>query len=214
MTENKDKRVPKGNIKYKVSLTEEQKEAKRDILENKVTILYGKPGTSKTFLAVATAIDMLFKREINSITITRPAVAIENLGFLPGEIDDKIAPYLYPIKDNLYNLYHKEKIDDLMRSGQIKILPIAYIQGITISDVLIVDEAENATEFQLRMILTRLGKGGKMIFTGDIKQSALKSGQSGFDKLLSLNGKVAGLKTIELKTNFRDDFVQEILKLY
>lgn len=212
---NKEKRVPKNDINYKVSVTEEQREAKRIIWENKVTVLYGKAGTSKTFTAVYTLLDLFFKRQVDRIYLLRPAVAIENLGFLPGTADDKLEPYLVPMINNFYKIYDKVKVDKMISDGDIQILPLAFIQGITIDGVLLVDEGENMSEPQIRMILTRLGKNSKIVFTGDLDQVMLdKRVKTGFDKLLSLESKLEGFRTFELKENYRDSFVEQVLKLY
>jgi phosphate starvation-inducible PhoH-like protein len=213
--EVKEKRVPKGDIKYKIKLTEEQEKAKQLIKDNKVTVLCGAAGTSKTMVCIATALDLLFTSQIKKIVITRPVVPLESIGFLPGTLEDKLEPYLVPIMDNFYRLYDQSKIDSLVLKKKIEILPIAFIQGITTNDFLIVDEAENATEFQIRMIGSRLGKEGKIVFTGDTNQVALqKANQSGFKKLIDMAGKIDNFGVMEMTTNFRDPFVQDFLKYY
>lgn len=212
---NKEKRVPKNDITYKVSLTEEQKEAKKLIWDNKVTVLFGKAGSSKTFVAAYTVLDLFFKRQIDRIYLLRPAVAIENLGFLPGTMEDKLDPYLVPMMNNFYKIYDKVKIDKMVSEGDISVMPLAFIQGITIDGVLLVDEGENLSEVQIRAILTRLGKNSKIIFTGDLAQVMLdKKIKTGFDKLLALENKLDGFKIFELQQNYRDPFVEQVLNLY
>lgn len=212
----KAKRVPKQEIKYKITLTEEQKEAKRIIFNNKVTALWGVAGTSKTLCSVHTALDLFFKKEVEKIYILRPAVSMEDIGFLKGSAEDKLQYYFIPIMHNLYQNYDKLKIDKMLENKEIEIVPLGFIQGITISNsILICDEAENITERQMRMVLTRLGKGSKIVFTGDIDQVMLKDVKSsGFKKLIDLEGYLNGFASFELKQNYRDEFVQEILKLY
>lgn len=147
----------------------------------------------------------------------RPAVATEEIGFLKGSFEDKVAPFLVPIMHNLYRAYNKQKIDSLVAEGKIEILALSFIQGITISDgeCLVIDETENCSEKQIRQICTRLGKGGKMIFTGDVNQIMLSDpSKSGFNKLLNLCGQIDGFTCQELKTNYRDSFVEDILKYY
>ena len=212
----KAKRVPKQEIKYKITLTEEQKEAKRIIYNNKVTALWGQAGTAKTATTVHTALDLFFKKEVEKIYILRPAVAMEDLGYMKGSLQEKLQFYFVPIMHNLYQNYDKVKIDKMVEQGDIEIVALAFIQGVTIhNSILICDEAENITEKQMRMILTRLGKGSKIVFTGDIDQIMLKDVKSsGFKKLIDLEGYLNGFASFELKQNYRDEFVQEILKLY
>ena len=182
---------------------------------NKVTVLYGKAGTSKTQIAVYTALNLFFTRQTEKVYILRPAVAMEDLGFMPGGVEEKLGFYFVPVKQSLYKMLDKAKVDKLFLDRDVEIVPVAFIQGITLDDVLICDEVENMTEKQIRMLLTRLGKGGKMILTGDTNQVMLKDpSKSGFSKLLSLCGQVEGFGCMELKTNYRDPFVEEVLKHY
>lgn len=215
--ETKPKTLKNEIKQYEAILSEEQKSAKRIILqhENKVVVLKGKAGTSKSFLACNVALNMLEKKEIDKLYIIRPAVAIEELGFLPGDIEDKLTPYFLPILENLEKLASKEKIDKFLKEGKIKILPVAFIQGVTIDTLAIIDEAQNITVKQMKMLLTRLGEHGKYIFTGDTDQVMLdKEKDSGFEKLLELNGKLNNFTVIELLENRRSKFVKEVLELY
>jgi phosphate starvation-inducible PhoH-like protein len=211
------KRPLKNPIKYQIQLSDEQKEAKQLIENSKVTVLYGKAGTSKTAVATITALNLIFTKEFDKLYIMRPAVATEEIGFLKGDFSEKVAPFLVPIMQNLYKAYNKQKIDSMVQDGTIEIMALSFVQGVTIGDreCIVIDEAENCTERQIRQICTRLGKGGKMIFTGDTNQVMLPdASKSGFSKLLSLCGQVDGFSCQELKTNYRDPFVEEILKLY
>ncbi len=212
----KAKRVPKQPVAFKVTLTEEQKEAKRIIYNSKVTALWGVAGTSKTFCAVHTALDLFFKREINKIYILRPAVSTEEIGFLKGSAEEKLEYYFVPIKQNLYENYDKVKIDKMFENKEIEIVPLGFIQGWNINkSILICDEAENINEKQMRNIITRLGKGSRMVLTGDVNQVMLKDAKStGYAKLLSLDGKLKGFSQFELTENYRDEFVREFLKVY
>ena len=117
----KEKRKPKGEIKFKLSLNEEQKEAKQIVLDNPVVLLKGMAGSGKTLLACQIALDMVFKREMEKIIITRPTVAKEDIGFLPGDLKEKMDPWLAPIYSNLYLLYEKEKIDKMVTENNIEI---------------------------------------------------------------------------------------------
>lgn len=207
---------PKNPIRtLNAVLTEEQKLAKQCIYNNAVTVLYGKAGTSKSFVAVNTALDMLFKKQINKITIIRPTVTSEDIGFLPGDVKEKMINYFIPLIQNMSDLIKKEKVDELIKKDTIEILPLAFIQGVTINSFTIIDEAQNMTKEQMKLLLTRLGRDGKLVLTGDTDQVLLNNKQeSGFEKLLELDGKLSNFATFELKNNYRNNFVKEILELY
>lgn len=211
-----EKSKPKKDIKYKISLSEEQKEAKRAILENKVTILYGAAGTSKTTVAAITALDLLYRKEVSRITLVRPTVATENIGYLPGDVDDKMRNWFLPVLENLYDIYNKEAIEKLLKEEQLRFLPLQFGQGVNFRDeVAIFEEAENATPTQIKMILTRICEGSKVILTGDVAQIQLpKENLSGFSKLISICPYVEGMTCFELTENRRDPIVKEILKHY
>jgi len=205
---------PKNPIKkFEAILSPEQKSAKAIIYANKVTVLKGKAGTAKSFVACNAALDMLSKKQADKIYIIRPAVAIEDLGFLPGDINEKLGPYFIPIFENLEKLENKEKVEQYLKSGTITIVPVAFIQGMTIDTVAIVDEAQNITEQQMKMLLTRLGKQGKYIITGDTDQVMLSKNEvSGFEKLLALENKIDNFAVVELLENRRDPFVKDVLE--
>lgn len=214
--ENLQKRKPKNPIRFNIELTQEQKEAKGQILNNKISILYGVAGTSKTLVAVQTALDQLFKREVNKIVIARPAVSSEEIGYLPGTIEEKMAPWMMPIMHNMYALYSREAIDKHMAEKTIEILPLQYIQGITFSDsIVILDEAQNATKDQIKLFLTRVGKTSRVVITGDTDQVMLKKKElSGFEELVKAAKQIEGMAAIEMKENYRDPIVREVLKYY
>ncbi len=213
---NKEKRVPRNAIKFKVSLTEEQKEAKTTVLNNKISVICGVAGTSKTFTAVQIALDQFFKRKIERITIMRPTIASEDIGALPGTVDEKMAMWMIPIVENMYLLYDKSKIDKMLAEGDIRMLPLQFTQGITfVGEFVILDEAQNATADQVSMVLTRLGKGSRMVLTGDPGQIQLKQkGKSGLQRLIDITGKVVNLSCIEMEVNHRDPIVAEIVEFY
>jgi phosphate starvation-inducible PhoH-like protein len=178
MTENNwtQKRKPKNPIKFKINLNEEQKEAKGIILENPVSVLKGAAGSGKTLLAVQIALDMLFNRDIEKLVITRPTVAKEDIGFLPGDLKEKMDPWLAPIYANLEMVYDKAKIEKLLSEGIIEILPFPFMRGRTlVNSCVIVDEAQNVTMSQMEMVLGRLGIVSKMIICGDTSQIDLKN---------------------------------------
>lgn len=213
---NNPRKTKGGDHKLNISLNEEQKLAKAEILANKVTILKGPAGCGKTQLAVAVALDQLLKKEINKIVITRPVVTTgEELGFLPGGVADKLFPYLLPIYECMYNCLDKQLIDSYLADGTIQIMPLAYLRGITfLNSFVIADEVQNITNKTMEDVLTRLGLGSKLILCGDMSQCDLKDKKlSGFPFLKNLE-KVSGFKFIELKANHRDPLVEEILKIY
>jgi phosphate starvation-inducible PhoH-like protein len=212
----KNKRKPKGPIKFKISLNDEQKEAKKTILEKPVTVLRGSAGSGKTLLACQVALDQLFMREVERIVITRPTVAKEDIGFLPGDIRDKMDPWLAPIYSNLYMLYDKAKIDQLIAEGIIEILPFPFMRGRTLVDsCVVVDEAQNVTMGQMEMAIGRLGVGSKLIICGDTSQIDLKNKkESGLDFLNTISSRLDDVTVINLKQNHRHKIVPSILEIY
>jgi len=212
----RSKRKPKNAIKFKVTLNDEQKEAKRIILNNPVTVLKGGAGSGKTLVAAQTGLDLLFNKEIEKIYITRPTVSREDIGFLPGDIREKMDPWLAPIYHNLYMLYDKNKIDKELAEERIEIVPFAFIRGRTFVDSLvIVDEAQNVTHTQMEAVLGRLGKSSRMVICGDMAQSDLKDKRfSGFSFLNRLEENVKGFKTFTLRLNHRHEIVAPILETY
>ena len=210
------KRRPKTPIKFKVPLNEEQKEVKAKILLNTVTLLAGSAGSGKTFLACQIALEKLFMREIEKVIITRPTVSKEEIGFLPGDLREKMDPWVQPIYQNMYALYDKEKIEKFITDGQIEIVPVSFMRGRTFLDsVVIVDEAQNVTHEQMQMIVTRIGLRSKMIICGDDHQVDLKQKKdSGFRFLYSAARKVKNMCAISLKTNHRDPIVEDLINIY
>jgi phosphate starvation-inducible PhoH-like protein len=213
----KRKGRPKNPIKFKIQLNPEQKEAKNSILHNTVTVLKGKAGSGKSLLAAHTALDLLFTKEIEKIIITRPTVvAGQDIGFLPGGIDDKLAPFTAPIYENMHRLYDKEKIEKCVVDGQIEIVPIAFMRGRNFTDCLVVvDEAQNLTDNQTELILTRICNGSKVIFCGDSAQIDLKTKkESGFDFMCKHMVGIASFEVISLMKNHRHKIVEPILEVY
>ena len=211
-----EKRKPKTTPKLNIQLNEEQKEAKAIIVENPVTVLKGMAGSGKTLVAVQAALDMLFNKEVENIVITRPTVAKEDIGFLPGDLKEKMDPWLAPIYHNLYMLYGKEKIDREVQKGTIEIVPFAFMRGRTfVNSFVIVDEAQNVTNEQMETVLGRLGKNSKMVICGDLAQIDLKTKKdSGFSFLTRLEENVKGFRIFALKQNHRHEIVTPILKVY
>ena len=214
---NTEKRKPKGPVKFHLTLNEEQKTAKADILNNTVTLLKGQAGSGKTLLACQIALDMFFTRQVEKIIITRPVVAAaDDIGYLPGGLKEKMDPWLAPIYANLYMLYNKETVDKMVENQDIEILPFAFVRGRTfVNAVVIVDEAQNVNGNQTEMIVGRLGLNSKMIFCGDTSQIDLRNKkESGIDFFKTLEARVPGVKVITLLKNHRHPIVPEILNVY
>lgn len=210
------KRKPKGPIKFNLQLNEEQKRVKNTILSNPITVIKGQAGSGKTLVAAQTALDLLFQKDIDKIIITRPTVSKEDIGFLPGDIKEKMDPWLAPIYHNLYALYSKEKIEKELESGNIEIVPFAFLRGRTfVNSFVIVDEAQNVTHTQMEAVLGRLGTNSKMVICGDISQIDLKDKrESGFSFLARIEEHVKGFKVETLKQNHRHEIVPPVLEVY
>ncbi len=179
----------------------------------------GPAGTGKTYLAMATAVSALLRREVSRIILVRPAVeAGEKLGFLPGDLYEKVNPYLRPLYDALYDMIETEKANKLIERGDIEIAPLAFMRGRTLNDsFIILDEAQNTTSEQMKMFLTRLGFNSKTVVTGDITQIDLPSGRS--SGLIEVQGILEGISGIRFVyfTNrdvVRHKLVQQIIKAY
>lgn len=216
MTENTEKRVPKNNVKFSISLSEEQKIAKENILNHPYNFILGEAGSGKTMLSIQIALDKYFKREINKIVITRPTVSSENNGFLPGSIKEKMEPWLVPIMDNIFKVYNKQNIiEKMVDDGAIEIVALSHFRGRTFDNaVCIVDECQNLTSEQTAMCLGRLGRESQMIFCGDYRQVDLKHfSESGLSKLEKLK-KSSYVYTIELQENHRHPALKEVLHLF
>jgi len=217
MEEVTGKRKPKGPIKFQITLTEEQKQAKSTILDNTITVMRGAAGSGKSMVAAQVALDLLFRREIQKIVLTRPAVTSgEEIGFLPGDKDAKLAPYTAAIYDNMYRLYRKDIIDKYLADGAIEVIPLAFMRGRNLSDCfVVVDEAQNITHRQMELLLGRLCNGARMVLCGDTAQIDLKDRrQSGFDFVSKHLINIPGFGVVNLKTNHRHEIVEPILKVY
>ena len=210
------KRRPKNPIKFNVQLNDEQKEAKAVILSNSITVLKGRAGSGKTLVAAQVALDLLFTGKVKQIIITRPTVSKEDIGFLPGDLKEKMDPWLAPIYHNLYMLYNKEKIDKELEKDNIEIVPFAFMRGRTFLDsIVIVDEAQNVTHSQMETVIGRLGKNSIMIICGDIAQIDLKDKrETGLSFLSRVEEEVEGFKIVTLQKNHRHNIVTPILKVY
>jgi phosphate starvation-inducible PhoH-like protein len=213
--QNIEKTPPQGPIRFSLTLSDEQKAAKAEILKHPFNFIVGKAGSGKTLLAVQIALDMYFKRECNKIIITRPTVSTEDNGFLPGSEREKLEPWLVPIRSNMRKVYNKPDILEKMESSEaIELVSLAHFRGRTFDNaVVIVDEFQNLTKSQLSMAIGRIGSDSKMIFTGDTQQIDLK------DKNYSAVHDLAKIKDsqyvckIVLNDNHRHQGIDELLNL-
>ena len=205
-------RERKNDIKYLITLNEEQKVAKGLIHNNQIVIITGRAGSGKSLVGAITALDFLNKKMIDKVSVTRSAIEVgKSLGYLPGSLDEKFNPYMEALIENLYKCWDKAKVDDLVTSKKIDALPVQFIRGKTIDDVLIVEEAQNLTKQEMLAILTRLGKTGKIIINGDNEQQDTKEGLTGLSFAIELSKKIPEIKWVKLKENHRSDLVGKIL---
>jgi len=211
---DKPKKVLKNEIKYQIQLNEEQKEAKRLIIENQIVIITGRAGCGKSLVSAQCALDFLFKKQFEKILITRAAVEVgHSLGFLPGSLNEKFNPYLEAFQENLVKCYDKVRIEELIKDEKVQALPVQFIRGKTIDDVLVVEEAQNLTKSEMLAILTRLGKNGRIIINGDLEQTDIRdSGDNGLRYAIELSKKIPDeIRYVKLKHNHRSDLVGKIL---
>lgn len=196
-----------------------QKRYCKAISDNTITIAVGPAGTGKTYLAVAMAVTAFRAKEVNRIILTRPAVeAGEKLGFLPGDLQSKVDPYLRPLYDALFDMLGAETYQKYLERGNIEVAPLAYMRGRTLDEsFIILDEAQNTTTEQMKMFLTRLGTNSKMVITGDITQIDLPSGaKSGLKEAVKILKNIKGIESLTFseKDVVRHKLVQDIIKAY
>ena len=190
-----------------------------EMMNNELVFGLGPAGTGKTYLAVALAVTMMLEGSVDKIILTRPAVeAGENLGFLPGDLKDKVDPYLRPLYDALYEMLPAEQVDKKLAAGEIEIAPLAYMRGRTLANAFVIlDEAQNTTPMQMKMFLTRLGENSRMVVNGDLSQVDLPRGVvSGLrDALDTLKG-VNGISAVAFSANdvVRHGLVAKIVRAY
>jgi phosphate starvation-inducible PhoH-like protein len=196
-----------------------QREYVEAIRKNDIVFGIGPAGTGKTYLAMATAVEALKKQEVRRIILTRPAIeAGESLGFLPGDMYEKISPYLRPLYDALYDMMEAERIEKYLETGIIEVAPLAYMRGRTLNDAFIIlDEAQNCTAEQMKMFLTRLGFDSKAVITGDLTQSDLPEGRPiGLLQAQEILKGIEGIKFIYFTGSdvVRHALVQSIIEAY
>ncbi|HPO95449.1 MAG TPA: PhoH family protein [Elusimicrobiales bacterium] len=199
--------------------TENQKNYIKTILENDIVISIGPAGTGKTFLASTVALKLLKEKKIRKIVVTRPIVESgERLGFLPGDIDDKVNPYLRPVYDTFYNLLGPEKFQIYKEEEIIETVPLAYMRGRTLENsFIILDEAQNTTTAQMKMFLTRMGNNSKIVITGDITQIDIKEKEiSGLITSMEILKEIKEIKVVKLDTSdiVRHPLVAKIVTAY
>ena len=209
-------KTPKKSV---IPHSEKQKKYVRALKENEIIISAGPAGTGKTFLAVAVALTMLLEKKIERIILSRPAVeAGERLGFLPGDIREKVDPYLRPLYDSFYDLLDYEKIQKKIEIGDIEIAPLAFMRGRTLKNSFaILDEAQNATDTQIKMFLTRIGENSKIVINGDPSQIDLpKKSLSGLTKTKKLLGHLNEISFVDFDHTdvVRHPLVSKIVKAY
>ena len=230
MSVKKDMKPIKSNIKSfqqliktprksVIARSEKQSEYIKALKENDIIISLGPAGTGKSFLAVSVAVTLLMEKKIDRVILSRPAVeAGEKLGFLPGDLKEKVDPYLRPLYDALYELFGADKIDKKIDSGEIEIAPLAFMRGRTLKNCFaILDEAQNATETQIKMFLTRIGENSKLVVNGDPSQiDLINKTQSGLIKSKNILKDLKEIKIIEFNHTdvVRHPLVSKIIRAY
>ena len=209
-------KTPKKSI---IPRSEKQKEYVRALRQSDIVISAGPAGTGKTFLAVAVGLTMLLEKKIERIILSRPAVeAGERLGFLPGDMKEKVDPYLRPLYDSLYDLFDYEKIQRMIEIGDIEIAPLAFMRGRTLKNSFaILDEAQNATDTQIKMFLTRIGENSKIVINGDPSQIDLPNKRmSGLDSSKKLLSHLDEISVVDFDHSdvVRHPLVSKIVKAY
>ena len=227
---NRNKESDKSNVKsFKqliktprksvIARSEKQSEYIKALKENDIIMSLGPAGTGKSFLAVSVGVTMLIEKKIERVILSRPAVeAGEKLGFLPGDMKEKVDPYLRPLYDALYDLFGADKIDKKIEAGEIEIAPLAFMRGRTLKNCFaILDEAQNATETQIKMFLTRIGENSKLVVNGDPSQiDLINKSQSGLLKSKKILSGLKEIKFVEFDHNdvIRHPLVSKIIRAY
>ncbi len=209
-------KTPKKSV---IARSEKQSEYIKALKENDIVMSLGPAGTGKSFLAVSVAVTLLMEKKIDRVILSRPAVeAGEKLGFLPGDMKEKVDPYLRPLYDALYELFGADKIDKKIETGEIEIAPLAFMRGRTLKNCFaILDEAQNATETQIKMFLTRIGENSKLVVNGDPSQvDLINKSHSGLIKSKNILKNIKEIKIIEFDHTdvVRHPLVSKIIRAY
>ena len=209
-------KTPKKSV---IARSEKQSDYIKALKENDIVMSLGPAGTGKSFLAVSVGVTLLIEKKIDRVILSRPAVeAGEKLGFLPGDMKEKVDPYLRPLYDALYELFGADKIDKKIESGEIEIAPLAFMRGRTLKNCFaILDEAQNATETQIKMFLTRIGENSKLVVNGDPSQiDLINKSHSGLIKSKNILKDLKEIKIIEFDHNdvVRHPLVSKIIRAY
>ena len=209
-------KTPKKSV---IARSEKQSEYIKALKESDIVLSLGPAGTGKSFLAVSVAVTLLMEKKIDRVILSRPAVeAGEKLGFLPGDMKEKVDPYLRPLYDALYELFGADKIDKKIETGEIEIAPLAFMRGRTLKNCFaILDEAQNATETQIKMFLTRIGENSKLVVNGDPSQvDLINKEHSGLVKSTNILKNIKEIKIIEFDHNdvVRHPLVSRIIRAY
>ena len=214
-TQNKQKTPPKTPVKFSITLSDEQRDAKTQILDHPFNFIMGKAGSGKTLLAVQVALDQFFKRQINKIVITRHTVSTEDNGFLPGSLAEKMEEWLVPIRSNMRKVYNKPDILEKMEKEEnIELVSLSHFRGRTFDNAIcIIDEYQNLSKQQLQMVLSRLGKDSTMILCGDRHQIDLKYKNDSAVHEVPKIRESKYVAEIILKDNHRHESLDEILRL-
>ena len=213
------KQLIKTPRKTVIARSERQSDYIKALKENDIVISLGPAGTGKSFLAVSVGVTMLLEKKIERVILSRPAVeAGEKLGFLPGDMKEKVDPYLRPLYDALYELFGAEKIAKKIETGEIEIAPLAFMRGRTLKNCFaILDEAQNATETQIKMFLTRIGENSKLVVNGDPSQiDLINKSQSGLIKSKNVLKNIKEIQIVEFDHNdvVRHPLVSKIIRAY
>lgn len=212
------KRQRKGEIKEinAVQLNAEQKQAHDLVFNNQIVIITGRAGSGKSLVCAQVALDLYEQEAVSRILNTRAAIEVgKSLGFLPGDLANKFDPYMEAFIENLYKCCtKKEKIEGMIAAEKLKAMPVQFVRGKTVDDILIVEEAQNLTKQEMLAILTRLGENGRIVINGDFDQTDIKEtgdGTNGLKYVVELSKKIPEIKRIDLKANHRSDLVGKIL---
>lgn len=214
----------KTEIGYAITLDADQKLVKADIYNNQIVIVTGRAGSGKSLVCALTALDLFFQKEVEKINVTRANIETgRSLGYLPGSLDEKFNPYLEAFKENLFTGYandntKREKLEKHFRDKDIDAMPIAFIRGKTIDNILVVEEAQNLSVHEVSSIVSRLGKNGRIVFNGDFDQCDIRpnyeTGErvyTGLHYLNDMSKAISEIKWHNLKSNHRSDLVGKIL---